>query len=376
MTLILRIIKWFISIIFTLALVVTIAVYIFMRQDQFGNNPDGERLSRIEQEPNYRDGAFQNVHETPQLAEGYSYWDITYRGLISPSDRVRPVATIPSIKSDLLNLASDQNVLVWFGHSSYFIQIDGKRILVDPVFSGHASPLAGTVTSFAGTEIYTVEELPDIDYLFISHDHYDHLDHETILKLKNKTRKVVCGLGVGSHFELWGYESEKIIEKNWGDSLTLDDGFKVHITPARHFSGRGLARNKTLWCSYLLQTPSMKIYIGGDSGYDTHFSEIGNEFGPVDLAFIENGQYDLAWPYIHTLPEQVVQAGKDLKAKRIFPVHNSKFVLSVHAWDEPLIKVSEFNENSGIPLITPVIGQIVQLKDTTQRFEQWWRKVR
>jgi L-ascorbate metabolism protein UlaG (beta-lactamase superfamily) len=373
MKLLLKILMWTITTIFTLVIILVIAVAIFMRQPQFGSIPQGEKLSRIKNEANYRDDAFQNVHVTPQLADGYSYWDITYRGLFNASDRRRPIDTIPSVKSDLLNLPPDQDVLVWFGHSSYFIQIDGKRILVDPVFSGHASPMAGTVISFAGTDIYTVDELPDIDYLFISHDHYDHLDYETILKLKPKTKRVLCGLGVGSHFEAWGYEPSIITEKNWGDSLALADGFTVHITPARHFSGRGFARNKTLWCSFLLQTPSMKIYMGGDSGYDTHFAEIGNKFGPIDLAFIENGQYDLAWPYIHTLPHETAQAGRDLKAKRIFPVHSSKFALANHAWDEPLIKVSEFNEGSGIPLITPVIGEIVRLKEEEQTFKQWWK---
>jgi L-ascorbate metabolism protein UlaG (beta-lactamase superfamily) len=376
MIILFRIIKWTFSILFTLALIFVIVVASYMRQDQFGKNPEGERLQRLKTQQNYRDEAFQNIHTTPQLAEGYSFFDITYRAVINPNERRRPVDTIPSIKSTLLNLSPDENVLVWFGHSSYFIQIDGKTILVDPVFSGHASPMAGTITSFAGTDIYTVDELPDIDYLFISHDHYDHLDYETILKLKNKTRKVVCGLGVGSHFEHWGYESSVVFENNWGDSLDLGDGFKVHTTPARHFSGRGFARNKTLWCSFLLQTPSMKIYMGGDSGYDTHFADIGKRFGPIDLAFIENGQYDEAWPYIHIHPKQVVQAGRDLKAKRIFPVHSSKFALAIHDWDEPLKLVSKFNAGSGIPLITPVIGEIVSLKDENQRFRQWWRGVK
>ena len=373
MRLILTILKWLFGVLSGLAVVFIILVAVYMRQDQFGKNPTAEKQQQLEKEFNYREEEFQNIHKTPQLAEGVSFFDITYRGLLNRNERVRPKDTIPSIKSDLISLPPDRDILVWFGHSSYFIQIDGKRILVDPVFSGHASPMAGTITSFAGTDIYTVDDLPEIDYLFISHDHYDHLDYETVLKLKPKTRKVICGLGVGSHFELWGYDVNKVIEKNWGDSLDLGSGFSVQITPARHFSGRGIARNKTLWCSFLLKTPTMKIYMGGDSGYDTHFAEIGNKFGPIDIAFIENGQYDAAWPYIHTHPKEVVQAGRDLRAKRIFPVHSSKFALAIHAWDDPLIKVTSYNEAPGIPLMTPVIGQIVNLKDTTQQFTQWWR---
>ncbi len=254
------------------------------------------------------------------------------------------------------------------------MQIDGKRILVDPVFSGNASPVPGTVKSFKGTDRYAVEDLPDIDYLFISHDHYDHVDYETLMKLKPKIKKVICGLGVGAHFEHWGYDTNKIIEKDWNETVDFGNGFIVHTTPARHFSGRGFTRNNTLWMSYVLQTATMKIYIGGDSGYDTHFADIGNKYGPIDLAIIENGQYNVAWRYIHTLPDEVLKAAKDLKAKRLFPVHSSKFALGNHAWDEPLTKVSELNNHSENPisLVTPMIGEFVFLKDIKQQFKQWW----
>lgn len=195
-----------------------------------------------------------------------------------------------------------------------------------------------------------------------------------MIKLKPKTRKLICGLGVGSHFEHWGYTTNNIIEKDWNETIHLGNGFIVYTSPARHFSGRGFTRNNTLWMSYLLQTPTMKIYIGGDSGYDTHFADIGNKYGPVDLAIIDNGQYNVAWRYIHTLPEEVLQAAKDLKAKRLFPVHSSKFALANHSWDEPLRKVSELNANSKNPisLVTPMIGELVILKDHKQEFKEWW----
>jgi L-ascorbate metabolism protein UlaG (beta-lactamase superfamily) len=146
---------------------------------------------------------------------------------------------------DLLHLPIDTNNLVWFGHSSYFIQIDGKRILVDPVFSANASPLPGTVKSFKGSDGYTVAYLPEIDYLTIPHDHYDHVDYETLKALKDKTKKVICGLGVGAHFEYWGNDSNSILEGDWNEKIALDNGFTVFIEPARHFSGRGLYRNNT-----------------------------------------------------------------------------------------------------------------------------------
>jgi L-ascorbate metabolism protein UlaG (beta-lactamase superfamily) len=355
-----------------LAAVLTVTTILYMRISKFGKAPAGARLERIKQSSNFKDGKFTNLTFTPDLAEGHTIPGVMYTQFFKANPNRNPVDTIPSRKTDLRTLPLDKDVLVWFGHSSYYMQLSGKRFLVDPVFSGNASPVPGTVKAFTGTDIYTVDELPPIDYLFISHDHYDHLDHETILKLKSKISKVICGLGVGAHFEHWGYDADLILEKDWHESVALDSGFTVHVTPARHFSGRGFTRNNTLWCSYVLETPSQKIYIGGDSGYDTHFAEIGNKFGPFDLAIIENGQYNEAWRYIHTLPHETVQAAIDVKAKRMFPVHSSKFALANHAWDEPLLRVSELNQNSGIPLVTPFIGEVVELSNTQQVFTQWW----
>jgi L-ascorbate metabolism protein UlaG (beta-lactamase superfamily) len=345
---------------------------LYMRQDKFGNNPSGTRFDKIKQSPNYKNGKFQNLSKTPTLAEGHNYFEVIYKNYIKKIPRHHPVDRIPSVKSDLLNLPIESDVLVWFGHSSYFLQIDGKRILVDPVFSGNASPLPGTMKSFEGTDIYIVADLPEIDYLFISHDHYDHVDYQTLVALKDKIKKVICGLGVGLHFEYWGYSPDNIIERDWYEKVELDCGFTAFVEPARHFSGRGLKANNTLWVSYVFQTPSMRIYFGGDSGYDTHYAAIGDKYGSFDLAILDNGQYDEAWKYIHNLPEDVLMAAKDLKAKRIFPVHSSKFALAAHPWDEPLVKITKLNKTYNISLITPTIGEIVNLKDTTQQFKQWW----
>jgi L-ascorbate metabolism protein UlaG (beta-lactamase superfamily) len=256
------------------------------------------------------------------------------------------------------------------------MQINGRRILVDPVLSGHASPIPGMIKSFRGTDLYSVSDLPQIDYLFITHDHYDHLDYKTITQLKPKIGLAICGLGIGSHLEFWGYDAAKIIERDWFEKVELEDGFQVHITPARHFSGRSFSRNNTLWVSFVLQTPSLKIFMGGDGGYDTHFAEIGKKYGPFDLAIVENGQYNMAWRYIHTLPEQVLQAAMDLNARRLFPVHSSKFALGRHPWDESLLRITELNKSIQIPLVTPLIGEQVNLDDEQQKFKQWWRDIR
>jgi L-ascorbate metabolism protein UlaG (beta-lactamase superfamily) len=218
--------------------------------------------------------------------------------------------------------------------------------------------------------------MPEIDLLFISHDHWDHLDYKTLVKLKPKIKQVICGLGVAGHLELWGYNPAIIMERDWYEAIILNDGFKVNTVPARHFSGRGLKPKQSLWMSYVLKTPTMQIFIGGDSGYDTHFAEIGKTFGPFDLVILENGQYDKSWKYIHLMPEEVLQAAKDLNAKRLLPVHHSKFAIANHAWDEPLEQITTLNKTFGLSIMTPMIGEQVNLKDHEQVFSEWWKRLK
>jgi L-ascorbate metabolism protein UlaG (beta-lactamase superfamily) len=349
-----------------------LAVYAFMQQAMFGKKPRGKRLARIEKSVNYKDGSFQNLSRTPSLTNGATYFGVLRDFLFAKHERMVPEDIIPTKKTDLHQLNRSQEVLVWFGHSSYFMQVDGKRILVDPVLSGSASPMPRGTKAFNGTDVYTIDEIPEIDILFISHDHWDHLDYRTITKLKPKIKQVICGLGTGEHLEYWGYSPEIIIEKDWYEEIELGDGFKVYTTPARHFSGRTFVRNKALWMSYVLKTPTMQIFIGGDSGYDKHFKEIGNTFGGFDLAILENGQYNKSWQHIHTLPEELLQVAKDLRAKRILPVHSAKFKLSTHAWDEPLKKAAENGKRENISVLTPMIGEQVDLKNEKQQFSEWW----
>jgi L-ascorbate metabolism protein UlaG (beta-lactamase superfamily) len=188
---------------------------------------------------------------------------------------------------------------------------------------------------------------------------------------------VYCGLGVGSHFEKWEFDSEQIHEQDWYDTEEPDSGFFIHTMPARHLSGRGFSRKNTLWTSYVIQSPSKTIYVGGDSGYDDFFAEIGQQFGSIDLAILDNGHYNDAWKEIHMHPEYVLKAAQDLKAKQLFPVHSSKFVLAMHPWDEPLKEVNRLNQESPnpIPLFTPIIGEKVNLDDTTRVFENWWEGI-
>ncbi|MBC7388300.1 MAG: MBL fold metallo-hydrolase [Opitutaceae bacterium] len=359
---------------FTLSLL-GLCVYFFLQQAKFGKLPSGERLFRIEQSPNYKDGKFQNQSFTPDLAEDASYYGVIKEFIFNKNKRNKPSSIVPSKKTDLLNLDPNQNTLVWFGHASYFLQLDGKKILVDPVLSGAASPIIATTLSYPGTDVYSPAELPEIDYLFISHDHWDHLDYETMLALQPKIKKIVTGLGTGQHLEHWGFDASNIIEKDWHETEILDSGFSITATPARHFSGRSLTRNKALWVSFVLKTPTMTIYIGGDSGYDKHFAEIGTKYGPFDLAILECGQYDKSWKYIHMMPEEVVKASQDLNAKVFMPVHWAKFSLGNHAWDDPILRVNNEAKRLNINILHPMIGEEVNLKDSLTNFPEWWKGI-
>ncbi|MBC7887791.1 MAG: MBL fold metallo-hydrolase [Ferruginibacter sp.] len=361
-------------IILILVILLTLLLIAFMQQPKFGKTPAGDRLERIKKSPNFKAGKFQNIHLTPDLTEGVSYYAVLNEFFFHKNKRGRPAVSLPSEKTNLLTIQPGQDILVWFGHSSYFMQIDGKKILVDPVLSGSASPVKFTTRSFKGADIYTADDMPDIDYLFISHDHWDHLDYQTIKQLKPRIKKVICGLGTGQHFEHWGFNSNQVMEKDWGDEVMLDEGFEVNITTARHFSGRGLKRNTALWISFVLKTPSLKIFIGGDSAYDTHFTAIGNQYGPFDLAILECGQYDKSWKYIHMMPEEIIRAAHDLKAKQLMPVHWGKFLLGNHAWDDPIIQVAGLSKIKNQPLVTPMIGEAVNLKDLSG-FTAWWENI-
>ena len=352
-------------------LILVLCIILFLQHPQFGKLSSGDRLERIKQSSHYKNGEFKNIHFTPTLVEGVSALKATRQFFFEKSKQNKPNGVLPSIKTNLLTTGSDENYLVWFGHSSYFIQVDGKRILVDPVFSGAASPIPVTTKSFKGSDIYTTDDFPEIDFLFITHDHWDHLDYPTVKKLIPKVKCIITGLGTGAHLEYWGYEKNKIIEKDWNESIQLSDQFVLHATAARHFSGRFFKRNMVSWMSFALHTPSKKLFIGGDSGYDTHYAEIGNAYGPFDLAILECGQYNENWKYIHNLPEEAVQAAIDLKAGKILPVHWGKFSLSLHSWDEPIKRLVAEAEKKNLDVVHPMIGEKVDL-DSTMQFQKWW----
>ncbi|MFB6342607.1 MBL fold metallo-hydrolase [Saccharicrinis sp. FJH62] len=365
--------KRLLIILFSLALIITLTGMTLLNLSRFGQSPKGERLERVRKSANYKDGEFKNLSETPTFTSDKSRFQVMKDFMFRKKIRVTPEDSIPVIKTDIKALNPDDDVLVWFGHSSYFIRLKGKTFLVDPVFSPYASPFSFINKAFKGTSVFKAEDLPAIDYLIITHDHWDHLDYQTVLGLKPNVKHIVCGLGVGQHFEHWGFDPELISELDWYDGMDIGAGWKLTATLARHFSGRGLKRNKTLWASFVLKAPDYNLFIGGDGGYDTHFSAIGEKFGPFDLAIIEQGQYDENWNLIHLLPDQVFKVAEDLRTKQILPVHNSKFALANHPWDEPLNKITENQSGSDIPVLTPQIGEPVFLNDSAQTFTKWWK---
>jgi L-ascorbate metabolism protein UlaG (beta-lactamase superfamily) len=359
--------------IIAVAILLVLAYYIITNQKVFGAEPKGERLERMRKSRYYKNEQFQNLSHTPSIAEGYSMSKVLYDFFLAKKDPLlKPLKNIPALHTDLKSIPKDQDVFIWLGHSSYFIQTDGVSFLIDPVLSTYGSPFKFFNKAFSGSDIFKPEDVPHLNYLVITHDHFDHLDYPTIKKIRDRVEKVILPLGVGAHLEKWGYQESQLIEEDWGGESELKNNIKITFTPARHFSGRKIKRNGTLWTSYVLETPTKKIFLGGDSGYDTHFKMIGEKYGPFDYAIMENGQYNKAWKYIHTLPEDVIQASIDINARNIIPVHSSKFALALHPWNEPLKKITSFGKEKNLHILTPMIGEAVDLNQSDYQFKSWW----
>lgn len=337
-----------------------------------GKNPSGSHLKKIRESSNYYNGAFHNLEPTEVTLKEVSSLRLI-KGFFSKPDSVKPAGPLGVAPVDLRDTRSESLLITWFGHSSYFIHTNKYTILVDPVFSGYASPVAFIGKSFLTREVVRVEELPDIDLLIITHDHYDHLDYATIRELRDKVKRVVTPLGVGAHLRYWGYSPESIIELDWWEELELASDLCITCMPARHFSGRGVRRNQTLWGSFALRVQGSSLFLGGDSGYGRHFEEIGERMGAFDLAILECGQYGEFWPYIHMLPEQTLQAALDLNSRILMPVHWAKFVLAFHPWDEPIERLTRAAENKDIEIIAPRPGEIFSLNNYQEK-DPWWKR--
>ena len=348
----------------------------YQRTIKFGGVPTDERLERMQNSPNYQDGEFKNNESAPSPAQRSSSLRRLIRHLTAEKDRPRPPYPVPTVKTDLKALDANEDLVIWLGHASFYLQLAGRRILIDPIFSESAAPAPFRIKAFSGTNIYTAENMPNIDLLLITHDHWDHLDYATVTALKDKTDKVICALGVGAHFERWGFAEDSVVETDWHDVIWLDDSLAVHTLPARHFSGRTLMRNTTLWAGYALITPDHKIYISGDTGYGSHFQEAGRAFDGFDLAMLDIGQYNDRWPHSHMTPEEGIKAAHNLRAKALLPMHIGKFSLALHPWDEPFIRITQAAQEAPFQLITPRIGEPVRLdRVERQQFSRWWEEL-
>ena len=339
-------------IILAVVAVVAITAILVLRHPAFGRRMSAERKARIEASPNYRDGMFQNEEPTPQFSRSMPamLWDFITN---PPKDRT-PKEPLPAVKTDLKNLPTDRDWLVWFGHSSYLFCLNGKRYLVDPLLKMEF-PASVMMKPFAGTDIYTPDDMPDIDVLIITHEHWDHLDYATLRDLRPKVHRVVCPLGVGEYLEYWKYEKSIISELDWYEKVN-----GITCLPTRHFSNRLLGgRNQTLWAAFLVEDGGRKVYVGGDGGYDGRFGRVREQFGQVDLALLENGQYNNDWPLIHSTPEGLEGAIRDLNAKAVFTVHHDKFALAKHPWYEPDSVAHSIAERNAVNLLDQPIGTII-----------------
>ncbi len=345
----------------------------FLQQDRFGAEPEGERLARIELSPNYSGDAFQNQIPTPVLKEGESKVSVIISNIFSSTQNLRPSYALPTSKTDIKALPLDKDLVIWLGHSSFYVQLAGKRILIDPVLSTYASPVSFAIPAFDGTSLYASHDFPDIDALLITHDHWDHLDYDTVTAMKDKIGNVFVPLGIGAHFDKWGYSTDQINESDWYGSLKINDTLTIHLVPSRHYSGRGLGNNKTLWGGFVLDSANKRILLGGDSGYGPHFKEIGAKFGKFDLVALDMGQYDSRWPYIHMTPEEAVQAALDLNTNALLPAHIGRFTLAQHDWKVPFNRIAELSTSHTYQLMTPLIGEATELSESVlPPFTQWW----
>lgn len=350
----------------------------FQFATRVGSNPKGDRLIRVEASPNYRDGAFQNLVETNMDIPWRAMAGVIWEGIVGGTES-EPKDTIPTVRFDREaweRVPDTDFAISWFGHSTVLIKMDGLTFLCDPVFSerGSAFTFVGP-KRFPYTHHPQLEDLPHVDAVLLSHDHYDHLDYESILYLKDKVKHWLMPLGVGAHLEYWGLQPELIQEFDWWGSASVGP-VQLTLAPSRHFSGRGiLNRFSTLWGAWVVKGQGHNVLFGADSGYSPAFAEIGERFGPFDLVMLECGAYNENWANIHLFPEEIPDAARDLHAKAMMPIHWAKFDLALHAWKDPVERLSNAMNGNDIRLFTPRVGVVTNNADPIFS-EQWWLGLR
>ncbi|MFZ1807412.1 MAG: MBL fold metallo-hydrolase [Cyclobacteriaceae bacterium] len=362
------------------AIVLLIVIgFLFMQfSPQFGRKPSDANIAQYEKSGHYENGVFVNEIPTSMDMEFSKMMSVLKDYVVGiPNNAPKLPLSVQSIDSlDIVNRPDTTTRITWFGHSAFLLEIQGKNILIDPMFGDTPSPhpWLGRSRFTQGLPI-DIEKLPKIDAVIFSHDHYDHLDYGSILKLKDKVGQFYTPLGLGAHLEAWGVPLENIHELNWWDEIQFED-LTFKCAPARHFSGRGLGdRFSTLWASWVIQGTNHNIYFSGDSGYGPHFKTIGEKYGPFDFAMMECGQYDKRWDNIHMMPEETAQAAVDVNAKLFMPIHWGSFVLALHTWKDPIERVTKKAEELGMPISTPQIGEPIILELPEKPSSRWWEGI-
>ena len=342
---------------------------------ELGRPPSEEQEKAYAEIARFRDGKFRNYKDVEVKFKASEYPKLIYNFLQKRDNQVphKKPLVFQLDSTEVANYAGEPRI-IWFGHSAFLLQIEGLNILLDPMLSDVPAPIDFLGTPrFNKTLPLSLEKLPAIDAVIISHDHYDHLDYESIKSLANKTKAFFCPLGVGNHLNSWGIENNRIHELKWWETEQFE-ALKLSLTPAQHFSGRGLNDNsKTLWGSWVIQSDSSNIYFSGDGGYGDHFKEIGEKFGPFDFAMLECGQYNVKWQAIHMLPEETAQAGLDLDAKYIMPIHWGAFRLALHTWTDPVERLTKKAKDTDQRVIIPSIGELIPLNELEgYQNKDWW----
>ncbi len=339
----------------------------------FGGRLSGARLERARRSPHFADGKFRNSVATNMLAPG-SLFTMLRHQFFGREQRVpdRPIPVVRRTAADYAMPPASGLRATWIGHASTLIEIDGRRVLTDPIWSERCSPSTWVGPKRFHPAPISLDALPPIDAVVISHDHYDHLDMATVKALAARGTRFAVPLGVGAHLEAWGIDPALITELDWEESVDIA-GLTLTATPARHYSGRNLLyRDETLWSSWAVKGPTHRFFFSGDSGYFDGFQAIAARHGPFDLALIKIGACDPTWPDIHLTPEEAVRADVDLGGGLLLPVHWGTFNLAFHAWNDPAERVVAAAEKAGIKVVVPRPGEFVET-DHPQPIDPWWR---
>lgn len=343
-----------------------------MSSKQFGGKITERWRSIYKTSPNWNGQTFQNLEETQTSVDWKRLPGIICKQ-IKGNKEGRPKSNLPihPFDGNAFLKASDKTKFIWYGHSVMLMRMNHQTILIDPMLGSDASPIAPTKTKrFSNHSLNIISELPEIDLMVLTHDHYDHLDFESIKRLKSKTKQYYVALGIKRHLIRWGIDESKIEEFDWWDARVFN-GIEITFTPTRHFSGRGItSMAKCLWGGWAFKTPNENIWFSGDGGYGEHFKEIGERLGPFDFAMMECGQYCVDWAQIHMFPDESVRAAKEARVKIAMPVHWAGFTLSYqHAWYEPVEDFIKAANTHSLNYITPSIGELF---DSTSSAKEWW----